>query len=69
MERVIEFITRVTCRKPADWRSPNSEICSLTMLLHIEKGFRFSSKFFDYATPNLHLIDGKPTNFVEFPFA
>lgn len=69
MERGIEIITRVTGRKPAGWRSPAAEFSSITMLLLLEKGFRYSSNFFDDDTPYLHVVDGKPTDLVEFPFA
>lgn len=69
MERGIEIIERVTGRKPAGWRSPAAEFSSLTMPLLLEKGFRYSSNFFDDDSPYLHEVDGRPTGLVEFPFA
>ena len=35
----------------------------------IEKGFSYSSNFFDDDSPYLHQMDGKTTDLVEFPFA
>lgn len=69
MERGIEIIERVSGRKPAGWRSPAAEISPITMPLLIEKGFGYSSNFFDDDSPYLHEVDGVRTGLVEFPFA
>lgn len=69
MERGIEIIERITGRKPAGWRSPAAEFSPITMPLLLEKGFRYSSNFFDDDTPYLHVVDGTVTELVEFPFA
>ncbi len=69
MERGIEIIQRLTGRKPVGWRSPAAEFSPITMSLLLEKGFRYSSNFFDDDSPYLHVVDGKRTDLVEFPFA
>lgn len=69
MERGLEIITRLTGKPPAGWRSPAAEFSPITMPLLLEKGFRYSSNFFDDDSPYLHVVDGKVTELVEFPFA
>lgn len=69
MDRGIAIIERLTGRKPAGWRSPAAEISPITMELLLEKGFSYSSNFFDDDSPYLHEVDGKLTDLVEFPFA
>jgi len=69
MTRGIEIIERLTGRKPAGWRSPAAEFSPITMSLLLENGFRYSSNFFDDDTPYLHVVDGRRTDLVEFPFA
>jgi len=69
MEKGIEIIERLSGRKPSGWRSPAAEFSPVTMDLLLEKGFRYSSNFFDDDTPYLHVVDGKRSDLVEFPFA
>lgn len=69
MERGIEIIERLTGDVPAGWRSPAAEFSPITMPLLLEKGFRYSSNFFDDDTPYLHIVDENRTNLIEFPFA
>ncbi|MEJ8573609.1 polysaccharide deacetylase [Microbaculum marinum] len=69
MEKGIEIIERLTGKKPAGWRSPAAEFSPITMPLLLEKGFRYSSNYFDDDTPYLHRVDGTVTGLVEFPFA
>ena len=69
MERGIEIIERLTGRVPAGWRSPAAEFSPVTMDLLLEKGFRYSSNFFDDDSPYLHVVRGRRTDLVEFPFA
>lgn len=69
MERGIDIIERVSGRKPAGWRSPAAEVSPISMPLLVEKGFRYSSNFFDDDSPYLHTVEGERTDIVEFPFA
>ena len=69
MARGYEIIERVTGRPPAGWRSPAAEFSGITLKLIREFGFSYSSNFFDDDSPYLHVIDGEPTDIVEFPFA
>ena len=69
MDRGIEIIERLTGRAPAGWRSPAAEFSPITMDLLLEKGFRYSSNFFDDDSPYLHVVGGRRTDLVEFPFA
>jgi len=69
MEKGIEIIERLSGRKPAGWRSPAAEISPITMPLLVEKGFRYSSNFFDDDSPYLHVVEGRQSDIVEFPFA
>lgn len=68
MERGIEVIERVSGRKPAGWRSPAAEFSPITLPLLLEKGFSYSSNFFDDDSPYVHVVDGAPSDLVEFPF-
>ncbi|GAB5468455.1 MAG: polysaccharide deacetylase [Rhodospirillales bacterium] len=69
MERGIEIIERLTGSPPAGWRSPAAEFSPVTMDLLLEKGFRYSSNFFDDDSPYLHVVDEKVTDLIEFPFS
>ena len=69
MNRGIEIIHRLTGKNPAGWRSPAAEFSPRTLPMLIEKGFSYSSNFFDDDSPYLHQMDGKTTDLVEFPFA
>ncbi|MFC4350243.1 polysaccharide deacetylase [Fodinicurvata halophila] len=69
MDRGIEIIERLTGRKPVGWRSPAAEVSPISMPLLVEKGFRYSSNFFDDDSPYLHGVNGEKTQIVEFPFA
>ncbi len=69
MDKGIEIIERLTGRKPAGWRSPAAEFSPITMSLLLEKGFRYSSNFFDDDSPYLHRVDNRMTELIEFPFA
>jgi len=69
MEWGIEIIERLTGGRPAGWRSPAAEISPITMPLLLEKGFSYSSNFFDDDSPYLHVVDDRLTDLVELPFA
>lgn len=69
MDRGLEIIRRLTGRAPAGWRSPAAEFSPVTLPLLLEKGFGYSSNFFDDDSPYLHRHDGRLTDLVEFPFA
>ena len=69
MERGLEIIQRLSGRMPAGWRSPAAEFSPITLPLLLEKGFGYSSNFFDDDSPYLHRHDGRTTDLVEFPFA
>ena len=69
MEKGIEIIQRLTGRAPAGWRSPAAEFSPITLPLLLEKGFVYSSNFFDDDSPYLHEVDGRLTELVELPFA
>ena len=69
MERGLEIITHLSGKPPAGWRSPAAEFSPITMPLLLEKGFKYSSNFFDDDSPYLHVVDGNITELVEFPFA
>ena len=68
MEKGIESIQRVSGRAPRGWRSPAAEISPITMPLLVEKGFDYSSNFFDDDSPYVHTVEGKKTKIVELPF-
>ena len=68
MERGIEVIKRVTGRTPAGWRSPAAEFSPITLPLLLEKGFSYSSNFFDDDSSYVHVVDGVPSDLVEIPF-
>jgi peptidoglycan/xylan/chitin deacetylase (PgdA/CDA1 family) len=69
MARGFEIIERLTGRPPAGYRSPAGEFSPHTMGLLLEYGFSYSSNFFDTDAPYLHVVDGRETDLVEFPFA
>lgn len=69
MDKGMEIIKRVTGHSPRGYRSPAGEFSPLTLRLLQEYGFKYSSNYFDDDSPYLHVIDGKQTDIVEFPFA
>ena len=69
MEKGFEIIKRVTGRAPRGYRSPAGEFSPITLKLIREYEFSYSSNYFDDDSPYLHVIDGEPTDIVEFPFA
>lgn len=69
MDKGMEIIKRVTGQAPRGYRSPAGEFSPLTLRLLQEYGFKYSSNYFDDDSPYLHVIDGKRTDIVEFPFA
>jgi peptidoglycan/xylan/chitin deacetylase (PgdA/CDA1 family) len=68
MRKGFEIIERTTGRPPAGWRSPAAEFSGITMDLLLEYGFSYSSNFFDDDSPYLHVVGGRTTDLVEFPF-
>ncbi|HEV2389016.1 MAG TPA: polysaccharide deacetylase [Candidatus Acidoferrales bacterium] len=69
MEKTIDLIAGVTGSKPAGYRSPAAEFSPNTMNLLLEYGFSYSSNFFDRDAPYKHVVNGKKTDLIEFPFA
>jgi peptidoglycan/xylan/chitin deacetylase (PgdA/CDA1 family) len=69
MEKGIAIIERMTGRKPVGYRSPAAEFSAITLTLLEEYRFGYSSNYFDDDSPYLHVIDGRRTDIVEFPFA
>lgn len=69
MERGFEIIKRMCGYAPAGYRSPAGEFSPQTMSLLQEYGFSYSSNYFDTDSPYLHVVNGKQTDLVEFPFA
>jgi len=67
--KTIHLIEDLTGRKPRGWRSPAAEFSPRTMGHLLEYGFQYSSNFFDRDTPYKHVVDGKKTTLIEFPFA
>lgn len=67
--KTIHLIEDLTGRKPRGWRSPAAEFSPRTMGHLLEYGFQYSSNFFDRDAPYKHIVDGKKTNLIEFPFA
>ena len=68
-EKGTAAIVKVTGRKPLGWRSPAAELNPHTMDLLLEYGFEYSSNFFDRDEPYKHLVNGRKTDLIEFPFA
>jgi peptidoglycan/xylan/chitin deacetylase (PgdA/CDA1 family) len=68
-EKTTELIKGVTGSKPLGWRSPAGEFSKNTMRLLLEYEFLYSSNFFDRDQPYKHIVNGKKTNLIEFPFA
>ena len=68
-EKTTELIQGVTGSKPLGWRSPAGEFSKNTMRLLLEYDFLYSSNFFDRDQPYKHIVNGKKTNLIEFPFA
>ncbi|PHR89974.1 MAG: ribulose phosphate epimerase [Blastopirellula sp.] len=68
MQRGFEIIRKVTGSDPVGYRSPAAEFSPHTMELLLEYGFGYSSNFFDDDSPYLHVVDGKLSYLVEFPF-
>jgi peptidoglycan/xylan/chitin deacetylase (PgdA/CDA1 family) len=67
--KTIHLIEDLTGRKPRGWRSPAAEFSPRTMGHLLEYGFQYSSNFFDRDAPYKHVVDGKKTDLIEFPFA
>jgi peptidoglycan-N-acetylglucosamine deacetylase len=67
--KTIHLIEDLTGRKPRGWRSPAAEFSPRTMGHLLEYGFQYSSNFFDRDSPYKHVVDGKKTDLIEFPFA
>ena len=65
----IELIRELTGRRPRGWRSPAAEFSPRTMDLLLEHKFAYSSNFFDRDEPYKHVVNGRKTDLVEFPFA
>lgn len=68
MQKGYDIIKRVTGNPPAGYRSPAAEFSAITMDLLLEYGFSYSSNFFDEDSPYLHVVNGRQTKLVEFPF-
>ena len=68
MSRGFEIIERTTGRTPVGYRSPAAEFSPITLELLQEYGFGYSSNYFDDDSPYLHVINGKLTDIVEYPF-
>ena len=68
MSRGFEIIERTTGRPPVGYRSPAAEFSPITLELLQEYGFGYSSNYFDDDSPYLHVINGKLTDIVEYPF-
>ena len=68
-EKTIDLIANLTGRKPLGWRSPAAEFSAHTMDLLLEYGFLYSSNFFDRDEPYKHIVNGRKTELIEFPFA
>jgi peptidoglycan-N-acetylglucosamine deacetylase len=69
LEKTSELIASVTGRTPLGYRSPAAEFSANTMKLLLEHKFLYSSNFFDRDSPYKHVVDGKKTELIEFPFA
>lgn len=69
LEKTNQLIASVTGRKPLGFRSPAAEFSANTMNLLLENEFLYSSNFFDRDTPYKHVVNGKKTDLIEFPFA
>lgn len=69
IEKTSELIAGVTGRKPLGFRSPAAEFSENTMNLLLEHKFLYSSNFFDRDSPYKHVVNGKKTDLIEFPFA
>lgn len=67
--KTIDLIADLTGRKPLGYRSPAAEFSPHTMRYLLEFGFLYSSNFFDRDVPYKHVVDGKKTELIEFPFA
>ena len=68
MQKGHDIIKRVTGHPPAGYRSPAAEFSAITMDLLLEYGLSYSSNFFDEDSPYLHVVNGRQTELVEFPF-
>jgi peptidoglycan-N-acetylglucosamine deacetylase len=69
IEKTNGLIASVTGRKPLGYRSPAAEFSLNTMKLLLEHKFLYSSNFFDRDSPYKHVVNGKKTDLIEFPFA
>src|ERR1043166_7494336 len=68
-EKTNDLIAGLTGSKPLGWRSPAAEFSKNTMRLLLEYGFLYSSNFFDRDEPYKHVVHGRKTDLIEFPFA
>jgi peptidoglycan/xylan/chitin deacetylase (PgdA/CDA1 family) len=68
-EKTNDLIAGLTGSKPLGWRSPAAEFSKNTMRLLLEYGFLYSSNFFDRDEPYKHVVNGRKTDLIEFPFA
>ena len=68
-EKATDLIAGLTGSKPLGWRSPAAEFSLNTMQLLLEYDFLYSSNFFDRDVPYKHVVEGKKTELIEFPFA
>jgi peptidoglycan-N-acetylglucosamine deacetylase len=68
-EKGIHLISDLTGERPRGWRSPAAEFSPRTMDLLLEHHFVYSSNFFDRDAPYKHVVNGKKTDLIEFPFA
>jgi peptidoglycan-N-acetylglucosamine deacetylase len=69
IEKTSDLIAGITGSKPLGYRSPAAEFSANTMNLLLEHGFLYSSNFFDRDEPYKHVVNGKKTELIEFPFA
>lgn len=68
-EKTIDLIAGLAGSKPLGWRSPAGEFSKNTMRLLLEYGFLYSSNYFDRDQAYKHVVNGKKTELIEFPFA
>lgn len=69
IEKTNDLIASISGSRPSGYRSPAAEFSSNTMNLLLEYKFLYSSNFFDRDTPYKHVVNGKKTDLIEFPFA
>ncbi len=69
LEMGFEALQKVVGVRPKGYRSPAGEITANSLRLWVEYGLEYSSNFMDTDSPYRHVVDGKKTNLVEFPWA